>query len=100
MLTAAMNAQERNEVRDLYMKALREFLGDKAPDELSEATDPFKDLGLDSEDGVDFACELSEKLGYKVPDDLNPWVDDAQHRARRLGESIDLMCQLIESARA
>jgi acyl carrier protein len=95
-----MNAQERNEVRDLYLKALREFLGDKAPENLSEATDPFRDLGLDSEDGVDFACELSERLGCKVPDDLNPWVDDARHCSRPLGESIDLMCQLIESARA
>lgn len=95
-----MNAHERNEVRDLYMKALREFLGDKAPDNLSETTDPFKDLGLDSEDGVDFACELSQRFGIKIPDDVNPWVDDAQHRARQIGESIDLMCHLVESARA
>lgn len=95
-----MNAQERNEVRDLYMKALREFLGDKAPPDLSEATDPFKDLGLDSPDGVDFACELSERLGVKIPNDLNPWVDDANNRGLRLGDSINFVCRVIEQVRS
>lgn len=95
-----MKDQERNEVRDLYLKALREFLGDKAPADLSEDTDPFKDLGLDSEDGVDFACELSERFGCKIPDNLNPWVDDTRHRPRKLGESIDLICELIDRARS
>lgn len=100
MFSYHMNATERIEVRDLYMKALREFLGDKESADLSEETDPFEDLGLDSEDGVDFACELSERFGCKIPDNLNPWVDDSLHRARRLGESIDLICDLIERTRS
>jgi acyl carrier protein len=91
-----MNFPNRNEVRDLLLATLREFLGDKAPDQITEATDPFKDLGLDSEDGVEFACVLSEKFRCKVPDDLNPLVDDARHCARRVGETIDLMCTLIQ----
>jgi len=91
-----MNAPNRNEVRDVFFKTLREFLGDKAPDQITEDTDPFKDLGLDSEDGVDFACVLSEKFGCLVPNNVNPLVDDARQCARRVGETIDLMCVLIQ----
>lgn len=58
-----MNAPDRNKVRDVFLTTLREFLGENAPAEITEATDPFKDLGLDSEDGVEFACVLSEKFG-------------------------------------
>jgi acyl carrier protein len=95
-----MNAINRNEVRDVLLTTLREFLGDKAPDQITEATDPFKDLGLDSEDGVDFACVLSEKFGCTVPNNVSPLVDDARQCARRVGETIDLMCALIEKERA
>ncbi len=91
-----MNAINRNEVRDVLLTTLREFLSNRAPDQITEATDPFKDLGLDSEDGVDFACVLSEKFDCKVPDNVNPLVDDARHCARRVGETIDLMCLLIQ----
>lgn len=91
-----MNAPNRNEVRDVLLKTLREFLGENAPDVITETTDPFKDLGLDSEDGVDFACVLSDTFGCKVPDDVNPLVDDARRCARTVGETIDLMCDLIK----
>ncbi len=93
-----MNPPNRNQVRDVLLATLREFLGDKVPAVVSEDTDPFKDLGLDSEDGVEFACVLSEKFGCKVPDDLNPFVDDARHCARRVSETIDLMCGLLQNA--
>lgn len=92
-----MNASTtREEVRDAVCAALREFLGDKAPAVISEATDPIKDLGLDSPDGVDFACVLSERCGCMVPDDLNPFVDDTRHCGRQVGEIIELMRYLIQ----
>jgi acyl carrier protein len=93
-----MNAINRNEVCDILLATLREFLGDKAPDQITEATDPFNDLGLDSEDGVDFACVLSEKFGCAVPNDVNPLVDDIRHCPRRIGETIDLMCELLQKS--
>jgi acyl carrier protein len=95
-----MDILNRNKVRDVLLATLREFLGDRAPTQLTEATDPFKDLGLDSEDGVDFACVLSEKFGCLIPNDVNPLVDDVRHRARLVGETIDLMCALIEKERS
>ena len=95
-----MNVPNRKEVRDVLLATFREFLGEKAPDQLGEETDTFKDLGLDSEDGVDFACVLSEKFGCKVPDNLNPLVDDARQCGRRIGEIVDLMCYLMEKERS
>lgn len=91
-----MNAStSREEIRDAVMAALRDFLKDKAPPDLTETTEPLKDLGLDSLDGVDFACVLSESCGFVVPDDLNPFIDDAQRRGRNLGEIIELMRNLL-----
>tara|TARA_R110002050_G_scaffold69862_2_gene151022 strand:+ start:79 stop:357 length:279 start_codon:yes stop_codon:yes gene_type:complete len=91
-----MNAPNRNEVRDLLLGTLKDFLGEKAPAQITEHTDPFKDLGLDSVDGVEFACVISEKLGCHVPNDLNPFVDDARQCGRRIGEVVDLVCRLME----
>ena len=91
-----MNASTtREEIRDAVLAALREFLGDKAPPEITEATDPIKDLGLDSPDGLDFACVLSDLCGCMVPEDVNPFVDDARHRSRKVGEIIELMRDLL-----
>ena len=84
------------DVRVVFMTTLREFLGTKAPNEISDATDPIKDLGLNSEDGVDFACVLSEKFSCHIPDELNPLVDDARYCGRRVGDMIKLMTSLLE----
>lgn len=95
-----MNPLNRTEVLDVLLGTFREFLGAKAPDQLTEETDPFKDLGLDSEDGVDFACVLSEKFNCNVPNNVNPLVDDARQCGRRVGAIADLMCHLIEKERS
>jgi acyl carrier protein len=89
-----MNASDRNEVRDLFLTTLREFLGSRAPDKIDETTDPIKDIGLDSADGVDFACTLSDKFGFKIPDNVNPFVDDKRHCSRSIGDTINLVFAL------
>lgn len=91
-------ALTKDQVREIVLATLREFLGDKAPKTLSDSTDPIKDLGQDSPAGVDFACELSERLGVEVPKSLNPFVDDARHCGRRVGAIIELMFELVEKA--
>lgn len=90
-----MNAPNRKEVHDLLLGTLKDFLGEKAPVQITESSDPFKDLGLDSVDGVEFACVISEKFRCHVPDDLNPFVDDSRQCGRRIGEVVDLVCSLI-----
>jgi acyl carrier protein len=96
-----MNASlTRDQVRDALLAILRDFLGEKGSAPISESTDPIKDLGLDSPDGVDFACVLSERFECRVPDDLNPFVDDVRHCGRRVGAIIDLVLRLIQNQRA
>lgn len=85
---------DRNEIRDCVIQSLREVLGNQQVD-IDEQTDPMRGLGLDSEDGVDFACTLSDKLKYEIPDKINPLVDDEQNRPRRVDEITDLVCKLL-----
>lgn len=76
------------------VETLCECLGAQAIATIADAADTKSDLGLDSEDGIDFALLLSEKLGYEIPDHINPLVDDSHKRMRRVGEIVDLMCEL------
>lgn len=81
----------REEIQELVITSLREVLKDKTVREIDEATDPINDLGLDSLDGINFACTLSEKLKINIPHELNPLLDDEKNRPRRVGEIIDLL---------
>jgi acyl carrier protein len=85
---------KRDDVRDRVIESLILVLGNKEVP-IDEQTDPMGGLGLDSEDGVDFACTLSDKLNYEIPDRINPLVDDERHRPRRVGEITDLVCKLL-----
>lgn len=89
-------ALTRNEVRDFVIDSIREILPDENQVEIREETDPIRELGLDSDDGVDFACGISEKLNYDIPDRINPFVCDKPIRPRRVGEIIDLMHKLVQ----
>ena len=84
----------RDEIRDRVIRALHELLGPEDVPDIDERTNPIKDLGNDSADGVDFACRLSEVFAFHVPDKLNPFVDDARHCPRSVGEIVELMLKL------
>jgi acyl carrier protein len=82
-------------IRDHVIAALHELLGDKDVDQIDDDTKPIGQLGLRSPDGVDFACELSERLGFEIPDTFNPLVDDERQRARTVGEMVVVLRELI-----
>lgn len=84
------------EIEARVIEALMELLGAKFAGTVNLRTNPIKDCGKDSEDGIDFACLLSERFGVHVPDDLNPFVDDAHHRTRTVAEVAALMAKLLE----
>lgn len=90
-----MNAN-RNQIRDIVIQAVHEFLGPDDVLEIDEQTNLIKDFGKKSHDGVDFACLLSEKFGIEIARELNPLVDDAENRARSVGQIVDLMRALIQ----
>lgn len=86
----------QSEIEAQVIEALKELLGADFQGKINLHTNPIKDCGKDSEDGIEFACLLSEKFRVHIPDNLNPFVDDARNRARTVGEIATMMSKLLE----
>lgn len=87
---------KQSEIEAQVISALKELLGEEFAGKINLHTNPIKDCGKDSEDGIEFACLLSERFGVHIPDNVNPFVDDARRRARTVGEIATLVSQLLE----
>ena len=92
----------RDQIRDCVLSSLAYLQNESEPNsvEILETTKPIPDLGFVSDDGVDFACELSAKAGFLVPEDVNPFVDDSGQRARSVGEIITFVFNLQPTTEA
>ena len=89
---------DKNEIRRIVIASLREILqGDGRAEipAIDDRTDPIRDLGLTSEDGLEVACLLSYRLNFEIPPAVNPFTDDDRRRARRVGEIVDLLVTLL-----
>lgn len=85
----------RSEVHNCVVQYLVEMSPLVSVPPIDEETNPMWKLCLDSHDGVNLACKLTDKFGYEIPKELNPLVDDERKRPRRVGEIVDLLCNLI-----
>jgi len=76
--------------RETVLNCLRQFLSSTGRPNvaLTESTHLINDLGLTSDEGVDFVLDLCEAFGFDFPQDFNPFVHDDGRRGRRLGEMI------------
>jgi acyl carrier protein len=84
-------------VRACIVKALRDVLGEEAAEaDLQDDVKPIGNLGLDSIDGLDYACELSNALGFNLPAKENPLIDDGRKRARTIGEIVVYVCDQMK----
>lgn len=90
----------RDDIRSCVIESLQRVLGEEVTVQIDDNTNPIQDFGLESADGVDYACVLSERLRYVIPHDVNPFVDDSGQRARKVGEIVDLMCRLLTTQEA
>jgi len=82
--------------REAVVSALVQLLeraGDRP--ELTEKARPVGDLGLESVDGIEFACALEDTLGLKIGDEVNPFIDDVEHRGRTVREIIDYVSKRL-----
>lgn len=86
----------RDEMRRIVIESLHETMGSEDVEAIDDDMDPNIDLGLDSHDGVDFACWLSRKLGFPVPEQRNPFRDHPSQPYRRVREIIDFVQEIIE----
>ncbi len=85
-------------LQELVTDCLRTMVASKGdPPAITKRTNPIHELGLESIDGLAFACLLSEKLHFQIPNSINPFVDE-QNRARKVGEIINLLNNLLSTS--
>ncbi len=88
---------EVDSIRNTVLECIRDFVPDDQTREIDDTTSPIRDLGLKSEDGVDYACSLSERLGFEIPYELNPFVDDKAQRPRTMGDIVSVVSALVRT---
>ncbi|MCX6641985.1 MAG: hypothetical protein NTV15_01165 [Candidatus Bathyarchaeota archaeon] len=71
------------------------YMGDSRSDQINERTNPITNLGLESIDGVAFACDLSMRLGWEIPPRYNPFIDDKAGATRDIGQMAEFLLKLI-----
>lgn len=92
----------REKVLEALATVLRQILtfrGQSAGGEVSitGTTDPIKVLGLESDDLVLVATEISDLLGVEIPEDAIQWIDDSgeRRRCRTVGQIADDIVNFI-----
>jgi len=88
-------SQHRSRVKDATLKCIAKYVDGITPSDISESMDPFRELGLESIDGIGFACDMSRTLDFIIPKNVNPFVDDTKRCARNVGQIIDYLCAII-----
>lgn len=89
----------RDEIRNAVIASIR-YLQTKSEDReivITDSTKPITDLGFESDDGVDFACELSSRIGFQIPNDLNPFVNETGTRGLAVREIVSLVLELQQA---
>ncbi len=84
------------EIETFVIDSLGRFLNslDREVPQIGGNTDPIRDLGLDSADGIDWVCDM-EARGFHVPRDINPFVLGKGPRTRSVRQIAELLedCQ-------
>jgi hypothetical protein len=78
-------------VAEKVKKALVDFfksLG-RDIDEINDDTDLIRNTGANSDEGIDFAIDLSEVLGSDVPKEFNPFVHTSGKRGMKFQELVE-----------
>jgi len=85
-----------DQVEQATHEALRQLLERRGDATLIEAnTKPITNLGLASEDGVEFECIVETLLDVTLPNQINPFVDDEHNRPRTVAEIVAYLTSLI-----
>jgi len=83
------------QVREKVIDSLRQLLDslEKEVPKINDKTKPIGDLGLESDDGIDWICDL-EEMGFNIPKDVNLFVVDKGNCVRTVGEIVELLHSL------
>jgi hypothetical protein len=77
-------------VRERILGGLKQFLrttGRESP-VIVDRTNLMNDLGLSSDEGIDFVLDLCDRFSVEFPMDFNPFVHENGRRGRRFGEMV------------
>ena len=88
---------DKGKIRQIVIETLTKFAAslDKDVPKMTDGTNPIDDLGLCSEDGVDWVSDI-EVYGFEIPPDVNPFRVElpggrGRHRYRNVGEIVDFL---------
>ena len=95
-----MSAMKSNaEIAAILVECLNFIGGASGPAEDLDEVFVLKAWDLDSEDGLEIACDLSTKLGIDIPHNENPLVEDdpvsGKRRGRRFREVVAYLSRLV-----
>lgn len=92
------NTASQGKIRHVLVDCLRFLAGTSCPAEFTDEMDVLHECDLDSEDGVEIACDLSSRLGIVIPAKDNPLIDDgsatSRKHARTFGEVVEYLAAL------
>jgi hypothetical protein len=83
-------AMSDKSVRSTVRRCLKEFLEStgRPSKEFGDDTNLTRDLGLTSDEGIDFVLDLCRDLHVELPKEFNPFVHESGHRGLRVSEMI------------
>lgn len=86
-----------NSVRTSVHTCLRNFLDSTGRTTVDFGADSnlVDDLGLSSDEGVDFVLDLCSAIGVELPHDFNPFINDTGRRGCRVAEMVSRVEQLV-----
>lgn len=82
---------DEKKVRAAVINVLEELVDCDTKQKITDKSNPIVGLGLESDDGLEFACIISKKLGFHLDDKINPFVNDDGNKARSVGEIVALI---------
>lgn len=92
-----MSNLTRETIEEELRECLTRLTGDPSPAEFSSKDSVLNICGLDSQHGVELACDLEVSLSIRIPDKDNPLVldeSDCRKRARTFAEVVDYLLAL------
>ncbi len=85
----------RDEVTTALEDCLNFLARGRGPPEILAGLNVLREWCLDSEHGIELACDLSARLGIDIPASENPLIDETgptkRKRARTFGEVVDYL---------
>ena len=86
----------KTELIEVLSDTIRERHAELSGVRITDHTDPERDLGIDSLEGIEITCELSKRLGIEIPINENILVMKGENGCRRMRKVAEIASRLLE----